>query len=154
MDENLELNFFGDDYVDARDRERMTVAMGKVFDFLHATPQEWFSIEEISEATDVPASSVGSYISYIRRDAHFTAPKKYIDGGLYLYNIGKKMTQEQIIEMQAKSHKPVGDKQLWGEYMRSIYAYANAGNDINHTKLKIAERNWRMDMVERCERQG
>lgn len=149
--------FGGSDYDADRDLARMSDAMGRVFEVMIRDPEQYFSLQELARASRVPQSSVGSYLCYLRRDFFFTVPKKHVENGLYLYKLGRRFSADEILERKAKKIKPVGDKELFGEMMRSMYAYAHAamnyqmqGHDVQYVHdhqdvMDKAMREWQVD---------
>lgn len=83
-----ETNFAGDDYDPARDLQRMADGMGSVFAVMMRSPDVWYKLETLSELSGVPQSSVGSYLSYLRRDFGYSVPKEHLGNGLYQYKLG------------------------------------------------------------------
>jgi len=138
-------NFGGSDYDAERDCSRMSDAMEKVYNFLtfpiHLN--EWHTLERIAGSTGVPQSSVGSYLCYLRRDYGFQVPKKYMGNGLFAYQLGRKLAPKP------KKMKAIGDKELFGEMMRSIYAYAAQPDLINDAALQTSAIKWAKDMAGR-----
>lgn len=149
LDDFASTRFGGSDYNPARDRARMSEAMLCVFDVMAERPHDWFHLEELAHLTGVPQSSVGSYLCYLRRDFHFKVPKEYEKNGLYRYKLGDRMSPEEIKEKQIKKMKPIGDKELFGEMMRSMYACAHEYSVDNLQSMEGATKAWQDDMVDR-----
>lgn len=150
----LQTNFAGSDYDPERDQVRMSDAMGSVFEVMSHDPDKWFSLEVLSELAGVPQSSVGSYLSYLRRDYNYTVPKKHVENGFYLYKLGRKLTPEQIIKRKAKRLKPIGDRKLFGEMMRTIYAYAHQPDIEAFAEMDKAGKIWRASFIEEISKNG
>jgi len=145
--------FGGSDYDPDRDQARMSEAMARVFGVMIRDPEQYWSLRDLARASQVPQSSVGSYLCYLRRDFFFTVPKRHVENGLYLYKLGRRFNANEILERKAKKIKPVGDKELFGEMMRMMYAYASvAMNDDDLIRIKEHEaimdqamRDWQVD---------
>jgi len=67
--------FGGDDYDPERDKMRLTGALDRVFRVMRVLPDRWFTIKDLARLSDVPESSVGSYLCYLRRDHGYEVPK-------------------------------------------------------------------------------
>lgn len=50
--------------------------------------------------------------------------------------------REIAIKQNIKKMKPIGDKKLFGDMMRAIYAYANQQNEINNFDLRRFSFEW------------
>jgi len=139
--------FDGSDYDPDRDQARMSEAMGRVFEVMIRDPEQYWSLRDLAKESEVPQSSVGSYLCYLRRDYFYTVPKKHVENGLYLYKLGRRFNEDEILERKAKKIKPVGDKELFGEMMRSIYAYAHLPLSTNLDAMVIGTEAWRNNFI-------
>lgn len=64
------------------------------------------------------------------------------------YSIDR-LLEESLKHNRAKKIKPIGDKDLWGEVMRSIYAEAHKESEQNFIRRDDAIDAWVLDMKKR-----
>ncbi len=141
--------FGGSDFTED-DRERMGEAMQRVYKYLQPKqPNEWFTLERIAEETGVPQSSVGSYLCYLRRDFGYEVPKKHSGHGLYFYQLGQKLNKPRKKKMKA-----IGDKELFGEMMRGIYACAMDDSEANQLSMQCSTLAWASDLMIKIRMKG
>ncbi len=81
------MTFTGDDYVPARDRERLTRQHERIRDLM--LDGAWRTLGEISLATGDPPASVSAQLRHLRkaRFGAFTVQKRYAGNGLYTYRV-------------------------------------------------------------------
>ena len=90
--ENLNMfnqRFDGDDYVDERDRPRLTGQLRRIF--AAVSDGEWYTLGEIAECTGDPEASISAQLRHLRKPrfgAH-TVDRKHLGGGLYSYRLGR-----------------------------------------------------------------
>ena len=81
--------FDGDDYKHERDHTRLTGQIRRVYDFIF--DGAWRTLNEISDATGGPHSSVSAQLRNLRkkRFGGHNIERKYMNGGLYSYRLEK-----------------------------------------------------------------
>ena len=79
--------FDGDDYKHERDSARLTGQIRRVYDFM--LDGAWRTLDEISDATGDPHSSVSAQLRNLRkkRFGGHNIERKYMGGGLYSYRL-------------------------------------------------------------------
>jgi hypothetical protein len=79
--------FDGDDYEHERDHARLTGQIRRVYDFIF--DGAWRTLDEISDATGDPHSSVSAQLRNLRkkRFGGHNIERKYVGGGLYSYRL-------------------------------------------------------------------
>lgn len=79
--------FDGSDYVDSRDRPRLTKQLQAVHDVM--ADGEWHTIEYVTNATGYPQQSVARQIRYLRAEKFggHTVEKRYVSSGLYEFRV-------------------------------------------------------------------
>ena len=79
--------FDGDDYKHERDHTRLTGQIRRVYDFIF--DGAWRTLDEISDATGDPHSSVSAQLRNLRkkRFGGHNIERKYVGGGLYSYRL-------------------------------------------------------------------
>lgn len=146
--------FGGSDYDVNRDLARMVGAMGRVYKTMASCPERWFTLQDIARISGVPQSSVGSYLCYLRRDFHYRVPKRHVKDGLFEYRLGGKFNAGEMTEREIKKLKPIGDKALFGEMMRCMYAFAHTESADNRSGMNEALAAWAGDFVEKIRGQS
>ena len=81
------MRFDGADYQAPRDHDRLVRQYDKVFDLM--SDRLWRSLKDISDATGVPEASASALLRDFRkeRNGSHTVNRKYIDNGLYKYQL-------------------------------------------------------------------
>jgi DNA-binding transcriptional MerR regulator len=82
-----EMFFDGDDYVHDRDKKRLGTQLDQIRDFMEG--KEYLTLQEISDATGHPHSSVSAQIRNLRKERFGSRviDRKYISNGLYSYKL-------------------------------------------------------------------
>ena len=83
----FDTRFDGDDYNHERDSARLTGQIKRVYDFM--LDGAWKTLDEISDATGDPHSSVSAQLRNLRkkRFGGHNIERKYMGGGLYSYRL-------------------------------------------------------------------
>ena len=125
-------NFKGADYNPMRDMSRMADGMAMVFAVMKDAPQRWFTLEELAELSGVPQSSIGSYLSYMRRDYNYEVPKDYVRDGLYRYKLGVKggVTEPKARKAKVKPTDILQIEKQHGEFKKALTHIRAITNDI------------------------
>lgn len=102
---------------------------------------------EIAKRIYQPYESVGPRITELKdldliRDSGCTRIGRTKQGALWILNPNPRPAPK-------KKLKPIGDKVLFGEMMRCIYACAAADDLVNRDNLVTATDAWAFDMVKR-----
>lgn len=86
------VDFHGDDYVPARDKDRLSSQIKKIY--LHMRDEQWRTLQQISSDLDIPHSSVSAQLRNLRKEmfGSHKINRKHIKGGLYSYQL--KVNQE------------------------------------------------------------
>jgi hypothetical protein len=79
--------FDGDDYKDKRDRGRLTGQLLRIYTLISGG--QWWTLQEISDATGDPHSSVSAQLRNLRkvRFGKHTVERDHLGGGLYRYRL-------------------------------------------------------------------
>lgn len=84
---NLALDFDGDDYVPARDDERLTDQYHRIFALMR--DGAWRTLAHIEHLTGDPPASISAQLRHMRKarfGAH-TVNRRYVHDGLYEYQL-------------------------------------------------------------------
>jgi hypothetical protein len=84
---DLAPRFDGDDYVPARDDERLRPQLDRIFAVMKLG--RWRTLAEISELTEAPQASVSAQLRHLRKRKFggFTVEKRHLGGGRYVYRV-------------------------------------------------------------------
>ncbi len=82
-----EMVFDGNDYVHERDKERLGTQLDQIREFMEG--KEYLTLQEISDATGHPHSSVSAQIRNLRKERFGSRviDRKHISNGLYSYKL-------------------------------------------------------------------
>lgn len=85
----LSSRFDGADYDPARDHDRLTKQLGRVYSFM--LDGQWRTLRDISEATGVPEASASAQLRHLRKPRFggytIDRQRKGLDRGTYEYRI-------------------------------------------------------------------
>lgn len=141
--------FFGEGYEEDRDHEELTGQLKAVYETLE--PGLWLTLENISKTTNIPQASVSAAIRTLRNQFGFVIDKKLRENsrGTWLYKITGRLSEVERIARKVKILKPIGDKELFGEMMRCIYAEAMSPSEDNKDASVNAYIDWKIDFMKR-----
>lgn len=138
--------FSGGDYDEAKDKLRLIGQMRRIFDYMVSIQDNgtYVTLAEISAMTGAPVNSISAALRAFRNQHGYDVQVKRDGGGknmsgLHFYRLGA------YVGKPKKKMKPIGDPKLWGEYMRSLYAFANARTWENHQDIERALIAWSED---------
>ena len=103
MDNILELDFPGQDYIPELDNIRLTKALARVFDFMRSG--EWHTLREIEDATGSPQASASAHLRHLEcPDCGSNLKLKRRRGdpkqGLFEYQIIENVTKQFKLELK------------------------------------------------------
>lgn len=142
MIEPEKTKFHGETYDATVDRERLSGQLQRVFDVLSGGRE--YPIDELARLSGVSVISISKRASDLRIYHGYNVVARRIDKGYFAY----KMLPDAPVKV-ARKMKPIGDEKLFGEMMRSIYAYAALEDLMNFAELQQNSTLWALDMVKR-----
>lgn len=93
--------FDGADYTPERDVQRLTKQFRRVFDLMR--DGQWRTLKAISSYTHDPEASVSAQLRHMRkpRFGGHTINKKYVDNGLYVYQLIERTPEpvQQVMQL-------------------------------------------------------
>lgn len=93
--------FDGADYTPERDAQRLTKQFRRVFDLMR--DGQWRTLKAISSYTHDPEASVSAQLRHMRkpRFGGHTINKKYVDNGLYVYQLIERTPEpfQQVMQL-------------------------------------------------------
>lgn len=138
--------FHGVTYDEAKDKKRFSSQLLRIADVL-SSGQEYDS-QSLCMLASVSFSALRNRISDLRVYHAFKIEAKRVKNGLWKYRfLGRMTTDEHEKYLKSlRKLKPIGDKELFGEMLRTIYAYAHQGDLVNLADLETAAINWAKDL--------
>ena len=91
-----EPHFNGADYIPDRDWTRLNTQIGRVFNCMKDS--QWRTLGQISTRTNDPEASISAQLRHLRKErfGSHTVNRKYINHGLYKYQLVPTMAQQDL----------------------------------------------------------
>lgn len=82
-----EPRFNGADYVPARDWQRLTNQLGRIWKYM--LDQQWHTLDEIGAETGDPVASISAQLRHLRKErfGSHTVLRQHLGRGLYSYKV-------------------------------------------------------------------
>lgn len=146
-----ETQFHGASFSEERDGDRLKSSIARIAEVFQDNEGAWLNSDELCEKAEASPNSYRNRISDLRVYHGFKIDAENVKGGLWKYRFNGLMTAEEhhqyLTDLKLKRNKPMGDKDLWGEMMRSMYAFANSQEIINQITLREAAEKWAINFA-------
>lgn len=145
--------FHGATYDVEKDKQRFTGQIKRIAEVLN-DGQEYGS-GDLCKLANVSFSALRNRISDLRVYHGFNIEAMRVHDGLWSYRYKGRMTSEEHRRYLQKLRKvkPIGNVGMFGEMMRSIYAYGHQPDLFNDAAMHYATMKWARDMAERIKDQ-
>lgn len=104
---------------------------------------QWHTMQEITARTGFPMPSVSAQIRNMRKKGFIVTRKRLGNVRVWSYRL------DGTGEPPKRKLRPLGNEVLWGELLRSIYAYSAKSDIENYISLEKAALSWAVDMSRR-----
>lgn len=121
--------FHGNTYNEERDKTRLTSSLLRLTDILENNKNIWIRSDDLCKMAKVSKNSYRNRLSDLRIYHSMLIEAVNVKNGLWKYRFSGYRTKDQqnkyLHDLKVKRTKPLGNKELWGKMLETIYIYGN-----------------------------